>query len=103
MTEGSYEGMTLDDPRLRAQFTRESVLASDWYAERLRTKQRKDVALWKRHATSVEAFGAAYAEASEELDLNGKLAYTRRELERVSSAAYLKEIEGTIGADPALK
>src|SRR6266566_1537916 len=40
---------------LRAMFTRESLLASDWYAERLRAKQAIDLALWTRH---VEATGS---------------------------------------------
>ena len=43
MAQGSYEGMTLSDPRLRALFTRGAVLASDWYTERLRAKQRQDM------------------------------------------------------------
>jgi hypothetical protein len=34
-------------PALRALFTREAMLASDWYHERLVVKQR-DIALWAR-------------------------------------------------------
>ena len=40
----AFGDLTLQDPRLRAMFTREAVLASDWYTERLRHKQRKDIA-----------------------------------------------------------
>jgi hypothetical protein len=100
MTQGEYEGMTLNDPRLRAQFTRESVLTSDWYAERLRTKQRKDIALWKRHIASLEEFRRTYGVGAGDLDIDERLASAGRELERVSSPAYLKELAGTIGADP---
>ncbi len=35
MAHGAYEGMGLDDPRFRKLFDRETVLASDWYEERL--------------------------------------------------------------------
>ena len=42
MLNGSYEGMTADDARFRAMFTRESMLASDWYTERLKAKQSID-------------------------------------------------------------
>jgi hypothetical protein len=34
---GSYEGMTLSDAKFRAMFTREAVLKSDWYHQRLTT------------------------------------------------------------------
>jgi hypothetical protein len=100
MTKGTYEGMSLDDTRLRGQFTRESVLASDWYAERLRQKKRKDTALWERHIRALEDFRRDRAEAASAIDLEPRLAAARAQLERVSSPAYLKELEGTIGADP---
>ena len=54
MACGNYHGKQVDDPSVRAMFTRESLLASDWYAERLRTKQTRDVALWQRHVAALE-------------------------------------------------
>ena len=87
MAHGHYESKGVDDPSIRALFTREALLASDWYAERLTTKQKRDVALWRRHVTSLEASG---------LDATA----ARTELARVSSPAYLAELSGTIGADP---
>ena len=40
MADGSTsEGWQAESPEFRAMFTRESVLASDWYAERLAAKQ----------------------------------------------------------------
>ena len=42
MAHGSYEGIGIDDPRFRKLFDRETVLASDWYEERLRMKQQRD-------------------------------------------------------------
>jgi hypothetical protein len=82
MAHGHFEGKGVDDPSIRAMFTRESLLASDWYKERLCVKQRRDIALWTRH---VEATGTEAA---------------RKRLAHVSSPCYLKELEGTIGADP---
>src|SRR5665213_843606 len=49
MAYGNCEGKTERDPAVRRLFTRESLLASDWYRERLVTKQRRDIALWERH------------------------------------------------------
>ncbi|HEX7487919.1 MAG TPA: hypothetical protein VF341_03390, partial [Anaeromyxobacteraceae bacterium] len=55
MAHGHFDGMGVEDPRLRALFTREATVQSDWYRERLRVKQRRDVALWQRHLLAVEA------------------------------------------------
>jgi hypothetical protein len=82
MAHGHYEGRDINDPSLRAMFTREALLASDWYRERLRVKQQRDIALWSRH---VETVGADVAGPG---------------LARVSSPDYLQELVGTIGADP---
>ena len=70
MAFGQYEGMTASDPRIRDLFTRESLLASDWYRERLRAKQSIDIALWTRHRQTI-------------------VATTEEHLARVSSESYL--------------
>ena len=87
MAHGSYEGLGVDAPEIRGLFTREAMLASGWYRERLAVKQARDIALWTRH---VEALEAASWNAEE----------ARLQLARVSAPAYLQELEGTIGADP---
>jgi phosphoenolpyruvate carboxykinase (diphosphate) len=97
MVHGGYEGMTLTDPRFRALFTREVTLRSDWYRERLRVKQRRDVALWKGH---VAAVGSYRPEAGQLPDLERRRAAAQEGLARVSAPAYLEELTGTIGADP---
>lgn len=103
MVRGEYEGMTVDSPELRAMFTREALLASDWYQERLIEKQRRDIALWQRHVGALEAYrDAAAARRERGFDIEGRLGSARARLAQVSSPAYLKELEGTIGADPAL-
>ncbi len=99
MACGNYQGKAVDDPGLRALFTRESLLAGDWYRERLETKQARDVALWNRHLQALEEFAAGRKDAGG-LDLGARLAESRRQLARVSAPSYLREIEGTIGADP---
>ena len=47
MATGEYEGKDAAHPDIRALFTRDYLLGSDWYAERLRNKQSRDVALWQ--------------------------------------------------------
>ena len=79
-------------------FTRESLLASDWYRERLRAKQARDVALWSRHIAALEAFVAG--PGSPQFDVRERLQEARAQMERVSAMAYRAELVGTIGADP---
>jgi hypothetical protein len=102
MVHGSYEGMGLDDPRFRRLFDRETVLASDWYRERLRVKQERDTALWNRHVAALEKFQQAGTAASAacDFDVEERTRGARAQLARVSSPAYLQELRGTIGADP---
>ena len=102
MACGSYEGKGIDDPRIRGMFTRESLLASDWYRERLRVKQSRDIALWQRHLKSLEAFRSANEDGGfpDTLNLEERFSAARTQLARVSAGAYLEELVGTIGADP---
>jgi hypothetical protein len=87
MAEGKFGDLTITDPRLRAMFTREAVLASDWYTERLHHKQRKDIALWDRHLAAIE-------------NVAGDWTIARNTAARVRSSIYLRDLIGTIGADP---
>jgi hypothetical protein len=102
MLKGSYEGKPIDDPGLRSLFTRESLLRSDWYQERLRVKQAIDIALWHRHMRAIEAFRAG-GSLSPGLDVEARVALARTQMARVSSLQYLGELRGTIGADPAVR
>jgi hypothetical protein len=99
MAFGEFDGMRAGDPRLLSMFSRESVLSSDWYRERLRAKQAIDVALWTRHVRALEEVppeDGARPLADERLD------GARQQLRRVSSPAYWQELVGTIGADPSI-
>jgi hypothetical protein len=83
-------------------FTREALLASDWYRERLHVKQARDVALWSRHVAALTAFmnRPEYREEVVRLGIAERLKHAQLELERVSGDGYLGELVGTIGADP---
>lgn len=104
MAYGSYEGKTINDPALRALFTREALLNSDWYKARLHIKQQREVALWSRHVSSLQEFLArpGYQAEGERLHIAARLRTAQAELERVSGPRYLEELEGTLGADPIL-
>ena len=101
MAYGEYEGMGESDPFLLKMFTRDSLLASDWYRERLRAKQTVDVALWTRHVKALEDLKASGMPVPQ-IDLACRLAKAAAELSRVQSDGYLGELAGTIGADPSV-
>ncbi|HZC58376.1 MAG TPA: hypothetical protein VE154_00190 [Chthoniobacterales bacterium] len=102
MLEGNFEGKGLDDPEIRSLFTREHMLKSDWYANRLKTRQTADIKLWNRHVRSLTGFlaKANYAEEAVRLDISDRLANAQEVLARVSSADYLSTLSGTIGLQP---
>jgi hypothetical protein len=102
MAHGHFEGKDAHHPEVRALFTREALLSSDWYAERLRVKQERDVELWTRHVRSLGEFLArpGHKDEAMRLGIEERLGLAKRELERVSSQDYVKSLAGTIGADP---
>ena len=102
MAHGEYEGMKLDDPRLRALFGREALLESEWYKERLRVKQQRDIALWRRHVAALDDFRKRSADvpARAPFAIEDRMRAAQSQLARVSAGAYLTELRGTIGADP---
>jgi hypothetical protein len=99
MANGSYQGKGVEDVEVRSLFTREYLMESDWYGERLRTKQTRDIALWTRHLDAIERFRAS-GDVLRGVDIDARLAEACKQLARVSAPAYLKELTGTIGADP---
>ncbi len=102
MAHGDYNGKTAHDPEVRNLFTRDYLIKSDWYQERLRIKQERDRALWERHIANLEAAlsQSSLLDDSEQLNLNDRLAYSKKELDKVTSPAYLESLQGTLGADP---
>ncbi|GAB3623068.1 hypothetical protein GCM10027418_11500 [Mariniluteicoccus endophyticus] len=95
----SEEGWTLDSPEFRAQFGREAILSSGWYAQRLAAKQSAEVALLKKGVADLGAF--VQADGNERpvarLGLKDRLAHLQQQAQVVGSPAYLKSLNGTLG------
>lgn len=104
MANGTDQGLDETDPGLRQMFTREHLLGSDWYRERLEAKQRADRRLWRKHIDNLERALANDARNVPGLDveLKSRHEHARSELERVSAPGYLAVLNGTLGVDPAL-
>ena len=102
MRDDQFEGKDLNHPQVRALFTRENLLASDWYAARLAAQQSADERLWLRHITTLKKFlaKANYAEEAKRLGIEDRLHRARTKLERVKSPGYVKELQGTLGLQP---
>jgi hypothetical protein len=104
MVEGNWQGKTLDDPELRQQFSRQSMLESDWYRDRLDAKRRADIKLWQQHRKYLKQFctKATHADVVRRMNLEARIQQASERLEFFKTDEYLKRIEGTLGTDPAL-
>jgi hypothetical protein len=102
MASGQFEGRDASDPEIRAMFTREALLASDWYNERLCAKQHRDIALWQKHLAALEAFSSSggYDPVARRMNIERRIEACREQLAYAQSSRYSEELIGTIGADP---
>jgi hypothetical protein len=104
MANGSYKGKDAHHPDFRRMFTREYLLSSDWYKQRLISKQKRDVELWKRHVAYLDAFlsDPTRSQDATRLNIRERRESALAELEQMSSPGYLESLVGSIGADPAI-
>lgn len=102
MLHDHWEGKGLEHPDIRKLFTRENLLASDWYAARLKAKQSVDRKLWKRHVDYLDKFQKrpTHADEATRLGITARLTKARAVLAAVDSAEYLGKLTGTLGAEP---
>jgi hypothetical protein len=102
MLHDQWEGKDLNHPDVRKLFTRENLIASDWYAARLKAKQSVDRKLWKRHIEYLDKFQKrpTHMDEAVRLDIASRLNNARTTLATVDSAAYLDSLSGTLGAEP---
>ncbi|MCA9147703.1 MAG: hypothetical protein KDA92_00320 [Planctomycetales bacterium] len=105
MAHGNYDGKTELDPEIRAMFTRDALLKSDWYAQRLKTQQQVDIALWKRHVASLKSYlsSESHSDHREQRLISSRLELAQQKLKEVQHPSYLEFIHGSIGTDPAVR
>ncbi|MDD5036683.1 MAG: hypothetical protein PHE55_18240 [Methylococcaceae bacterium] len=102
MASGDYGGKDIHHPHIRSLFSRENLLQSQWYLQRLETKQARHVALWQRHVAYLEAFlgTESHAQYAKKLHLKERLEKARHLLSKGMEEEYLAGLAGTLGADP---
>ncbi|MDH3431856.1 MAG: hypothetical protein OEQ14_17795, partial [Gammaproteobacteria bacterium] len=104
MAYGEYEGSGYRDAEFRSMFTFEALDSSDWYKERLDTKQKVDIGLWERHQRYLETFldrdiNEGMGERIDEEALRRRIA---RRLQTFRSRDYRDKLNGCIGSDPSV-
>ncbi len=101
MAHGDYQGNDVHDPEIRKLFSRDYLLKSDWYAQRLQQKQQRDIALWQRHASHLQSFTdqTSHIDDPEYAQIKTRLQLATGKLKQVQSTDYVDFLKGTIGAD----
>ena len=104
MRDGVYEGKDINDPALRALFTRDALWESDWYHERLQSQQAVEVRLWRRHIRTLRDFLSKPNPLSPALrqDVTARLGRAQAQCERAERPEYAQSLRGFLGADPAV-
>jgi phosphoenolpyruvate carboxykinase (diphosphate) len=102
MADGHYLGKDAHHPDIRAMFTREYLLGSDWYHERLKIKQQRDIALWQNHVEYLGHFlrDSGNAVPIHDLQLTERYRHAQHKLQALESPDYLQSLVGSLGADP---
>jgi len=100
MAYGEYQGHTINDSFVRDLFKKETVLSSDWYAARLKSKQNIDADLLKKKITNIEFFIKNPVNKSliQEFCYEEKLESAKKLYDYYLSDAYLESLIGTLGA-----
>ncbi len=102
MVNDTWEGKGLEHPEFRKLFSRDNLLGSGWYAERLAAKQKIDRRLWRRHVEYLDKFlkRGSHAEEAGRLGIPDRLVHARKILHEVESADYIEKLRLTLGAEP---
>ena len=102
MLHDQWEGKGLDAPEVRALFTRDYLLKSDWYAARLKARQSLDRKLWRSHVEYLDRFlkRSSHADEAQRLGIAGRLEHARKRLAEMETPGHLEKLNGSLGAEP---
>lgn len=101
MAKGDYEGKGIEDPEVRDLFEKENVIESDWYHHRLVNKQLVEIHLMEKKIKHLKNFISNPINKTiiAEFKYTERLEQAKKELAHLKSHAYLKSLEGTLGAE----
>jgi len=100
MATGHYQGQSLDQPEIRRLFTREYVLSSPWYRERLELQRDREL---RRTADQLEYLKKARRHSDQQIndadELPSLIGEAEARLARISAPDYVDSLVGGVGAD----
>ena len=101
MAYGNYQGKAVDDPEIRSMFTRDYLLQSNWYLNRLKLKQERDAKLWRNNYLYLQQKfdDALENEIEKRAYLQARMTDAKKMIETISSDSYIEQLTGTLGAD----
>jgi len=101
MANGHFEGKQASHPEVRSLFDRDSVMASDWYYQRLVRYRDLQVTLHQRHRKDLKAFlsSARHEEEARRLGLAALLQQVEDTLKTLETKEFIESLRGTLGAD----
>ena len=104
MRDGTWEGRDAADPVFRALFTREALLASDWYRARLEAQRTMDLHLLEKQIIYLEKFlmRANYSDVATRLDIRGRLIRLVEAARMLRAPTSLAQLTGTLGVEPSI-
>ncbi|MGV3532062.1 MAG: hypothetical protein ACO1QR_06800, partial [Chthoniobacteraceae bacterium] len=105
MRDGQWEGKTLEDREFRTMFTRESVIASVWYKERLEARRCGATQAARERAEYLDKFLAKpnYAQEAERLNIRARGEAAWDGYHGMKKPEALEELHDTIGVQPLTK
>ena len=105
MYKGNWEGKGLMDEEFRSLFDSKTILASDWYHERLKTRILVNRKFWQARIEYLEGFLAneINRETCERLDVEARMEFAKDALSELDNESEsVSRIHGCLGTDPAL-
>ncbi len=105
MAYGEYNGKGIEDPEIREMFSRDNMLKSDWYHDRLLSTQLGDISLWQNHLKYLQEYLNKWSNLDEEVSqrIHYSIELVQKNIKEVKSTDYLKSLEGYIGLDPFVR
>ncbi|MDR2778823.1 MAG: hypothetical protein LBB16_00860 [Puniceicoccales bacterium] len=97
--DGQYEGMTLRDKIFRAMFSRENIISSEWYMDRLKKYQMSQIEHLSKGLEYVKNFSKFQKNniAQSHINLAKREQSIAKRLNFVKTSSYVQGLVGTIG------
>ncbi len=101
MAYGESNGLTINSPEIRAMFTYDAVIGSEWYQARLDRFITTERAHLERLIPYLEEFltRPQYQKEAERLDIAGRLDKARERLAFIQTESWRASLQGTLGTD----